>query len=96
MFQHTFYTPKNTPLLIYKFTAMLRGNAAVSSSPMSNGAVRYGTNTNTQQHSGRRSFQMSGAPPVLPQHNNPRTQMQNRAKKRRFADKLLPEKVLNF
>lgn len=56
---------------------------------------RYGGAVPSAQH-GRRSFaaQPVGAPPMLPPQHNSRSQMQNRAKKRKLVDKLLPIQVL--
>ncbi|EFO26461.1 brahma associated protein [Loa loa] len=71
---------------------MHRGSATVSSNNGSN--IRYGGAVPNAQH-GRRSFapQPAGAPPMLPPQHNTRSQMQNRAKKRKLVDKLLPMQV---
>ncbi|OZC09459.1 hypothetical protein X798_03416 [Onchocerca flexuosa] len=71
---------------------MHRGSTAVPSNNTSN--IRYGGAVPNTQH-GRRSFapQPSGAPPMLPPQHNTRSQVQNRAKKRKLVDKLLPIQV---
>ncbi|KAM3723312.1 SWI/SNF chromatin-remodeling accessory subunit [Dirofilaria immitis] len=71
---------------------MNRSNTAVSSNNGSN--IRYGGTIPNTQHS-RRSFapQPAGAPPMLPPQHNARSQLQNRAKKRKLVDKLLPVQV---
>uniref|UniRef100_A0A915B9A5 DM2 domain-containing protein n=3 Tax=Ascarididae TaxID=6250 RepID=A0A915B9A5_PARUN len=56
--------------------------------------MRYASGMGTPQH-GRRSFapQPTAAPPMLPPQHTSRGQVQARAKKRRFADKLIPPQV---
>lgn len=56
--------------------------------------MRYAAAMGTPQHP-RRSFppQPAGATPMMPPQTSARNQMQARAKKRRFADKLIPPQV---
>ncbi|KHN81249.1 SWI/SNF-related matrix-associated actin-dependent regulator of chromatin subfamily D member 1 [Toxocara canis] len=73
-------------------------NSGSGTPTISNGSagsqMRYGNSMGTPQH-GRRSFapQPSAAPPMLPPQHTSRGQLQTRAKKRRFADKLIPPQV---
>lgn len=56
--------------------------------------MRYAATMGTPQHS-RRGFpaQPGGGTPMMPPQTSARSQMQARAKKRRFADKLIPPQV---
>lgn len=69
-------------------------NSLTPGSTISTTPVRYGSGISTPQH-GRRGFpsQPGIASAMMPPQSSARNQLQGRAKKRRFADKLIPPQV---